>query len=81
MPPEASAEFVCAMEDVLAVYHRPFDAKRPQVCRDEASKQWVGEVVQPIPAEPGQPERFDYEYVRNGTARVRQRCLAVGVPG
>ena len=70
IPPEASAEFVCAMEDVLEVYHRPFDEKRPQVCLDEASKQLVGEVVQPIPAEPGQPERFDYEYVRNGTANL-----------
>ena len=37
---------------------------------DEASKQLVGEVVQPLPAEPGQPERFDYEYVRNGTANL-----------
>jgi len=70
IPPEASAEFVCAMEDVLEVYHRPFDEKRPQVCLDEASKQLVGEVVQPIPAQPGQPERFDYEYVRNGTANL-----------
>ena len=56
------------MEDVLEVYHRPYDEKRPVVAVDEASKQLVGEVVQPIPAEPGQPERFDYEYVRNGTA-------------
>jgi hypothetical protein len=58
------------MEDVLEVYHRPYDEKRPQVCLDEASKQLVGEAVQPIPPEPGQPERFDYEYVRNGTANL-----------
>ena len=58
------------MEDVLEVYHRPYDEKRPVVAVDEASKQLVGEVVQPIPAEPGQPERFDYEYVRNGTANL-----------
>jgi len=58
------------MEDVLDVYHRPYDPRRPQVCLDEASKQLVGEAVQPIPAEPGQPERFDYEYVRNGTANL-----------
>jgi len=58
------------MEDVLEVYHRPYDPKSPQVCLDEASKQLVGEVVQPIPAQPGQPERFDYEYVRNGTANL-----------
>ena len=58
------------MEDVLEVYHRPYDEKRPLVCLDEASKQLVGETVQPIPAAPGQPERFDYEYVRNGTANL-----------
>jgi hypothetical protein len=56
------------MEDVLDVYHRPYDAKRPQICLDEASRQLIGEVVSPLPAGPGQPERFDYEYVRNGTA-------------
>jgi DDE superfamily endonuclease len=58
------------MEDVLEVYHRPYDAQRPLVALDEASKQLVGEVVQPLPPEPGQPERFDYEYVRNGTANL-----------
>jgi hypothetical protein len=58
------------MEDVLEVYHRPYDAQRPQVCIDEASKQLVGEVVQPLPAQPGQAERFDYEYVRHGTANL-----------
>jgi len=58
------------MEDVLEVYHRPFDPKRPVVCLDEASKQLIGETRQPLPPEPGQPERFDYEYVRNGTANL-----------
>jgi DDE superfamily endonuclease len=58
------------MEDVLDVYHRPYDEQRPLVCLDEASKQLIGETVQPLPAEPGQPERFDYEYVRNGTANL-----------
>ena len=58
------------MEDVLDVYHRPYDEKRPVVAVDEASKQLVGEVVQPIPAQPGRPERFDYEYVRHGTANL-----------
>jgi hypothetical protein len=58
------------MEDVLEVYHRPYDEKRPLVCIDEASKQLVGETVRPLPAEPGQPERYDYEYVRNGTANL-----------
>ena len=58
------------MEDMLEVYHRPYEEKRPLVALDEASKQLVGEIVQPLPPEPGQPERFDYEYVRNGTANL-----------
>ena len=70
IPPQADAEFVCATEDVLEVYHRPYDAKRPQVCLDGTSPQLVGEVVQPIPAPPGPPERFEYESVRNGTANL-----------
>jgi DDE superfamily endonuclease len=70
IPPKASAEFVCAMEDVLDVYHRPYDPRRPQVCVDEGTKQLVGEVATPVPARPGQVERFDYEYVRNGTANL-----------
>jgi hypothetical protein len=70
LPPEQDAEFVCAMEDVLEVYHRPYDEKRPLIALDESSKQLIGETVQPLPAEPGQPERFDYEYVRNGTANL-----------
>ncbi len=68
IPPDADAEFVCAMENVLAVYTRPFDATRPVVCFDEKSKQLVGETCKPIPAAGGQVERHDYEYVRNGTA-------------
>jgi hypothetical protein len=58
------------MEDVLDVYHRPYDPARPVVALDEASKQLVGETVQPLPPEPGRAERFDYEYVRNGTANL-----------
>jgi hypothetical protein len=58
------------MEDVLEVYHRPYDPKRPQVCLDEVPVQLVGETCVPLPAEPGRLERFDYEYVRNGTANL-----------
>src|SRR3954471_11540767 len=54
------------MEDVLEVYHRPYDPKRPMVALDEASKQLAGEPAQPLPPEPGQPERFHYEYARKG---------------
>ena len=70
IPPEADAEFVCAMENVLAVYTRPYDRKRPVVCFDEKSKQLVGEICKPIPAAAGEVERHDYEYVRNGTANL-----------
>jgi hypothetical protein len=70
IPPKANAEFVCAMEDVLEVYTRPYDPDRPVVCLDEASKQLVGETRTPIPAAPGQPRRVDYEYERKGTANL-----------
>ena len=74
IPPKADAEFVAAMEDVLEVYHRPYDEARPLVCLDDLADELlarlVGEVVEPIPAEPGQPERYDYEYTRNGTANL-----------
>ena len=70
IPPQANAEFVCALEDVLEVYQRPYDAARPVVCLDETSKQLIGETRTPIPAAPGRPERADYEYVRNGTANL-----------
>jgi len=58
------------MEDVLEVYQRPYDPKRPQVCLDEASKQLIGETRLPVPAGPGREAREDYEYVRNGTVNL-----------
>lgn len=70
MPGEPSAAFVCAMEDVLEVYHRPSDPQCPQVCMDETSKQMVGETVAPLPPRPGVPERFDTHYVRNGVSNL-----------
>lgn len=70
IPPEKNAEFVCAMEDVLEVYHRPYDPKRPVVCFDEASKQLVKDTRRTIPAAPGRPVTSDYEYERNGTANM-----------
>ncbi len=45
---------------VLDVYHQPYDEKRPLICLDEASKQLIGETVEPVPAEPGQPELCRY---------------------
>lgn len=58
------------MEDVLDVYHRPHDPRRPVVCMDETSKQLVRETRSPIPAAPGRPARVDYEYERNGVANL-----------
>lgn len=70
IPPEQNAEFVCAMENVLEVYCRPYDAQHPVVCFDEKSKQLVDEICKPIAPRPGEVERCDYEYVRNGTANM-----------
>jgi len=58
------------MEDVLEVYHLPYDPDYPVVCMDESSKQMIGEVHTPIPCKPGQPMRMDDEYVRNGVAEI-----------
>lgn len=70
MAPTASAEFVAAMEDVLEVYARAPDPKRPLVCLDECTKQLTREVRAPLSAAPGQPAREDYEYERNGVAAI-----------
>jgi len=70
IPPDRNAEFVAAMEDVLEVYQRPRDPRRPVVCLDEQSKQLIKETRTPIPAAPGRLERHDYEYERNGTANL-----------
>ena len=74
IPPAANAEFVYHVEDVLEVYTRPFDPKRPLVCMDEISKQLIGEVRLPMPAIPGEVERFDCEYSRNGVANIFAIC-------
>jgi len=58
------------MEDVLDVYQQPLNPAKPVVCFDERPTQLISEKRQPLPAEPGQPERYDYEYQREGTANV-----------
>src|SRR5499427_5666386 len=68
--PQVDAEYVARMEDVLDLYAEAPDPKRPVVCFDESPNQLIGEVRQPIPAEPGQLERYDYEYKRNGTVNL-----------
>lgn len=58
------------MEDVIEVYHRPYDEKRPLICIDESSKQLVSEVRAPLPVRPGAVARYDYEYKREGVANL-----------
>lgn len=70
IPPRQSGEFVYHMEDVLEVYHRPYDVKRPVVCLDETFKQLIGETREPLPPKPGQVERYDSVYVRNGVTSL-----------
>jgi hypothetical protein len=70
IPPKQSAEFVYHMEDVLAVYHQPLDPQRPVVCLDETFQQLIGEVREPLPAKPGEVQRYDSVYVRNGVASI-----------
>lgn len=70
IPPEANAEFVCQMEEILELYTRPYDPDYPLVCLDESSKQLISEVRTPIPASTGQVERYDYEYQREGVCNL-----------
>jgi hypothetical protein len=58
------------MEDVLEVYATPYDPKRPKVNFDETSKHLIKETRHPLPAQPGKPQRFDYEYERHGTRNL-----------
>jgi hypothetical protein len=76
--PEVGAEFVAAMEDVLEVYAEPHDPTRPKVNFDETTKQLIQETRQPLPAQPGRPQRYDYEYARHGR---RNLFLAGGMCG
>jgi len=70
IPPKENADFVCAMEDVLEVYQRDFKEDEVLVCMDETSKQCIKETRTPIPCEPDQSERYDYEYERNGVSNL-----------
>ena len=80
IPDKPSAEFVYHMEDVLEVYNRPYDPKRPVVCVDETFKQLTlrssrrAETRAPLPMRPGSVERFDYVYTRNGVASLFLAC-------
>lgn len=61
---------MCAMEDILEVYHRPHKPKCPLVCFDEANKQQVKETRLPLSIQPGSVAKYDYEYERNGSSNL-----------
>jgi hypothetical protein len=58
------------MEDILTLYTQPEDLLHPLICMDKVPKQLLSDIREPIPGKPGQPERFDYEYQRNGVANL-----------
>jgi transposase len=68
--PQVDGEYVARMEDVLDLYAEAPNPKRPVICFDESPTQLISEVRPPIPSEPGQLERYDCEYKRNGTVNL-----------
>jgi hypothetical protein len=70
IPPDADAEFVAHMEEVLDTYEKPYDPSCPVLCMDEQPVQLVKETRQPLPATKRHPKRIDYEYERTGTASI-----------
>ena len=70
IPPEQDGQFVARMEQILEVYRRPRDPRRPVVCMDEQPVQLISESRSAVPMGKGQPKRIDYEYVREGTCTV-----------
>ena len=70
IPPEADAEFIAAMEEILDTYEEPYDADRPVLCMDEQPVQLHKETRKPIPATKNHTRRIDYEYERCGTACI-----------
>ncbi len=68
--PTVGADFVWRMEDVLETYEKPYEPKIPMVCFDERPCQLISETRHSLPPEPGQPERYDYEYQREGTCNI-----------
>jgi hypothetical protein len=70
IPPEADAEFVADMEDVLEIYEKPYDPDCPVLCMDEQPVQLLKETRAPIPATLEHGKRIDYEYERAGTTNL-----------
>jgi hypothetical protein len=74
IPPEANAEFVASMEEVLETYAQPYEKRYPVVCMDEQPVQLLKETRVPVPATRAHPRRVDYEYERAGTASIFMFC-------
>ena len=74
MPPDADADYVWRMEDVIQTYQLPYDPLWPVVCFDEACKQLFGEVRASQPPRPGRPARVDFEYERKGVCHQLMMC-------
>jgi hypothetical protein len=74
IPPQADAEFVASMEQVLDTYAEPYDAEHPKLCMDEQPIQLLKETRAPIAATKDHPRRVDYEYERAGTASIFMFC-------
>jgi hypothetical protein len=68
--PQVDGAYVARIEDVLDLYAEEPDPHRPVICFDESPTQLIGETRQPIPPDPGKPERCDCEYSRKGTANL-----------
>ncbi|MCP3667520.1 MAG: hypothetical protein GY696_34345 [Gammaproteobacteria bacterium] len=75
--PKAGADFVCAMEDVLKVYERPYNERKPVICFDESPRRLIGEKRRPYVDKQG-VIHTDYEYIRNGTADMFMICEPLG---
>lgn len=79
IPPHQNAEFVAHMEDVLEVYARPYDEKRPIVCMDEKPFQLLDNMLEPIPmGKENHTEKYDSEYVRKGSCAIFMFTEALG---
>ncbi len=70
IPPKENAEFVAAMEDILDIYEMPYDPSLPVVCMDEKPYQRLGETREPLPMRPGDDQKMDSEYIREGTCSI-----------
>ncbi len=70
IPAQSNAEFVFCMENILDLYHLPYDVRYPLVCFDESSKQLIAETRTSLPIKPGEVMRYDYEYERQGVRNL-----------